>query len=165
MRRLAAPGDFEAIYSIYMHAEVIPFLGFDPMPREDFKAVYEALLASQCFYVFEVAGRVQGFYKAVRQEGRAAHVAYLATLAIAPHAKGGGLARAMVEDAIARLRQEGVSRIELTVEVDNPRGIAFYKKLGFEHEGTLRAAYKRASDHDYVDQLFMALLLPPSRTD
>jgi putative acetyltransferase len=164
MRRLAAPSDFEAIYAIYMHAEVIPFLGFDPMPREDFKAVYEALLASQCFYVVEVGGRVRGFYKASRQEGRAAHVAYLATLAVAPDVKGSGLARAMIEDAIAILRQEGVSRIELTVEVDNPRGIAFYKKLGFEQEGTLRAAYKRSSDNDYVDQFFMAHVLPPSRT-
>jgi putative acetyltransferase len=160
MRRLATSGDFEAVYTIYMHPEVIPFLGFDPMSQEDFRPVYDALLTSRCFYVFEVAGRVQGFYKATRKEGRARHVAYLATLAVAPEAKGSGLARAMVEDAIAKLQQAGVTRIELTVEADNPRAIAFYERLGFEHEGTMRAAYKRATDQDYVDERFMALVSP-----
>jgi hypothetical protein len=33
--------------------------------------------------------------------------------------------------------------------------------LGFEHEGTLRSAYERASDSHYLDELLTAKLLPP----
>jgi ribosomal protein S18 acetylase RimI-like enzyme len=67
----------------------------------------------------------------------------------------------MLEEAISRLHAQGVLRFELMVEADNPRGIAFYTKLGFRHEGLLRAAYKRASDTGYVDEVFLAKLLPP----
>jgi ribosomal protein S18 acetylase RimI-like enzyme len=159
MRRLATPVDVDAVYAIYMHAGVVPYLGYDPMPREDFQAVYDALLASRNFYIVEVGGRVEGFYRITRYEGRAAHGAYLGTFAVAPEAQGTGLARRIIEDAIARLRAEGIRRVELQVEADNPRAIAFYEKLGFVLEGRLHGAYKRASDRDYVDELQMARLL------
>lgn len=159
MRRLVNPSDFNRVYDIYMHAAVVPYLGFDPIPREAFGKVFDPLLESGCFYVFEVEGEVMGFYKAQRHLGRAAHVAYLGTLAVAPEAQGRGVAGAMLRDALARLLSAGVTRVELTVEADNPRAIAFYERLGFVHEGTQRAAYKRASDEDYVDELMYGLLL------
>ena len=74
---------------------------------------------------------------------------------------GYGLARSIIETAISRLHSEGVTRIELTLEADNPRALSFYRKVGFGLEGTMRSAYKRSSDAHYVDQLFMAMLLPP----
>lgn len=30
--RLATAEDLEAVHAIYMHEDVVPFLGFDPMP-------------------------------------------------------------------------------------------------------------------------------------
>jgi putative acetyltransferase len=164
MRRLAATFDFESVFRIYMHEAVVPFLGFDPMPREEFEVIYRAMLASGGFYVVEVAGQVKGFYKVTRHEGRASHVAYLGTLAVAPEAQGSGLARAMIEEAMSILQNEGVSRIELMLEADNPRALGFYRKLGFEHEGTMRAAYKRSSQREYIDELFLAKLLLPHET-
>ena len=158
MRRLVTPEDFDRVYDIYMHETVVPFLGFDPMPRERFSKVFDPLFESGCFYVYEVDGVVVGFYKAQRHLGRAAHVAYLGTLAVAPDAQGRGVAVAMMQDAISRLWQADITRIELTVEADNPRAIAFYERLGFVHEGTQRAAYKRASDSGYVDELMYGLL-------
>ncbi|WP_413043287.1 N-acetyltransferase family protein [Pseudomonas sp. YJ42] len=159
MRRLAIPTDFDRVYDIYMHEAVVPFLGFDPMPREDFGKVFEPLFESGCFYVYEAVGQVQGFYKAQRHVGRAAHVAYLGTLAVAPEAQGSGIAGAMMGDALAHLRKAGITRVELTVEADNPRAIAFYERIGFVLEGVQRAAYKRACDDRYVDELMYGLLL------
>lgn len=159
MRRLVNPSDFNRVYDIYMHEAVVPYLGFDPMPRQAFGNVFDPLFESGCFYVYEVEGEVMGFYKAQRHLGRAAHVAYLGTLAVAPEAQGRGVAGPMLRDALARLLRAGVTRVELTVEADNPRAIAFYERLGFVHEGTQRAAYKRAGDERYVDELMYGLLL------
>ena len=159
MRRLVSPVDFDRVFDIYMHEAVVPFLGFDPMPREAFGKVFEPLFESGCFYVYEVDGEVMGFYKAQRHLGRAAHVAYLGTLAVSPEAQGHGVAGLMLQDALAKLRSAGVTRVELTVEADNPRAIAFYERLGFVYEGTQRAAYKRASDEGYTDELMYGLLL------
>lgn len=161
MQRLATLDDLDAVYSIYMEKDVIPYLGFDPMSRAEFETVMTELVASRSFYVVEHAGRVQGFYRASKQEGRARHVAHLGTLAVTTEARGTGLAQSMIECAISRLHSEGILRVELMLESDNPRAFKFYRKLGFELEGTMRSAYKRASDPKYVDELFMAKLLPP----
>lgn len=161
MHRLALPTDFDAVHAIYMHEEVVPFLGVDPMAKADFRPVFDALVAGGCFFVVERGGVVRGFYRAVRHEGRARHAAYLGTLAVSPEEKGTGFAAAMMTEAIARLADAGVLRVELMLEADNPRARAFYRKLGFELEGTQRAAYKRAGQDHYIDELMMARLLAP----
>jgi ribosomal protein S18 acetylase RimI-like enzyme len=158
-RRLATPQDLSAVYDIYMHPDVVPYLGIDPVPIGEFAPVFAALVETGTFYVVPRDGVVRGFYRENRKAGRARHVVTLETLAIAPSEKGSGFAAAMIEDAIALMRADGVLRVELMVEADNARGIAFYRKLGFEQEGRLRAAYKRANQPDYLDDIVMARLL------
>lgn len=161
MRRLANPSDLSAVYALYMHERVIPFLGYDPMPLAEFRPLFEALCASGSFYVYERDGRLAGFYKTTRYPGRAQHVASLGTLAVDPRWHGQGVAREMVLGAIRDLQAAGVLRIELCAEADNPQAIRFYEKLGFVHEGTLRGFYRRAGDGHYVDERLMALLCGP----
>lgn len=155
LRRLATRDDLAAVHSIYMHPEVVPFLGIDPAPLAEFETEFAALLATGGFFVVEKDGHVRGFHRATRYKGRARHVATLQTLAVDPREKGSGLASAMVNEAIECLRDEGVLRVELLVEADNPRGVAFYRKLGFELEGCLRRAYKRSHESGFVDELLM----------
>jgi ribosomal protein S18 acetylase RimI-like enzyme len=164
MLRLAHHSDIEAVFAIYMHESVIPYLGYDPMPLEDFRPLFTELVKSRSFFVMERDGRVKGFCRASWHPGRAAHVAYLETLAVSADERGSGLARQLIEQVISELQRQGVLRVELMVEADNPRALAFYKKLGFQHEGTLRAAYKRSHEEDYIDELFLAKLLAPLRT-
>ena len=91
--------------------------------------------------------------------GRVGHVALLGTLAVDPRRHGQGIGRAMVADAIERLRADGIRRIELYAESDNTQALRFYRQLGFVHEGTLRDFYKRADQAHYVDEYVMGLLL------
>ena len=158
IRRLARPDDLAAVHRIYMHDEVVPYLGQDPMPIDGFRPVFEGLLATNSFFVAVRNDDVCGFYRVNRQKGRSQHVAILETLAISPDDKGTGFALEMISEALECMREEGIRRVELMVEADNPRAFAFYRKLGFEHEGRLRAAYKRANQADYVDELLMARL-------
>ncbi|MBC3916803.1 GNAT family N-acetyltransferase [Undibacterium sp. CY18W] len=159
MRRLAESQDLAAVHAIYMHADVIPYLGYDPMPMEEFAAMFAGLLASGSFYVYPVDGVIAGFYKVSRFAGRAAHVAQLGTLAVAPSFQGKGIAQAMLAEAMSAMKNEGVRRLELIVESDNLRGLAFYQGLGFETEGRLRQFYKRSDDADYIDDFIMAKFL------
>lgn len=159
MLRLAVPTDQDAVYSIYMHPDVVPFLGYDPMPPEEFRPVFQELLDCRSFYVLERDADIAGFCRATRQTGRAAHIAYLGTLAVAPRWRGSGVARELMEQITAMLEAQGILRLELMLETDNPRAFAFYRKLGFVQEGIMRAAYKRSSDSHYTDEIFMARLL------
>jgi len=53
-----------------------------------------------------------------------------------------------------------LTRVELTVYVDNAAGIALYKKFGFEIEGTHRRYAFRGGE--YVDAYSMARIRPPA---
>ena len=159
MRRLATPEDIDTVFALYMHEKVVPFLTYDPMPLEDFRPIYQGLLDSGCFFIYEREGRVAGFYRATRYPGRVQHVACLGTLAVDPALHGEGIALAMVGEAIDTLKAAGVKRIELFAESDNAPALRFYEKLGFEREGTLRKFYKRAGEADYIDEYVMALLV------
>ena len=159
MRRLATSNDIESVHAIYSHEEVLPFLTYEQMALAAFLPIYQQLLNSGCFYVWEVDGEVAGFYKATRFPGRVSHVAQLGTLAVDPRRHGAGVAQAMIGDAIDMLRAEGIRRVELMAEADNARGLRFYKKLGFVEEGRLRDFYKRAGQDHYVDELVLGLLL------
>lgn len=157
--RPAAANDLQQVYAIYMHEDVVPYLGYDAMPLEMFEPIYRRLLTSDIFDVGEIDGEVVTFCRATRQEGRTRHVAVIGPFAVRPDRKGQGVARSMMQDIIARLKAAGVIRIELMAEADNPRAIAFYQKLGFRHEATLRKAYKRDTDAHYTDECLMAMLL------
>lgn len=159
MRRLATPQDIEAVHAIYSHEEVLPFLTYERMTLEAFRPIYQQLLDSRCFYVWETDGAIAGFYKATRHPGRVSHVVQLGTLAVDPRRHGQGVALRMVSDVLEKLKAGGTRRIELMAEADNERGLRFYKKLGFVEEGRLRDFYKRANQDHYVDELVMGLLI------
>ena len=159
MRRLARAQDEAAVYRIYAHPAVTPFLTYEPLSSQDFAPIFAGFLAARDFYVFERDGDIVGFYKATRFAGRASHVTHLGPLAIAPERHGEGLGRAMIADALTHLEAEGATRVELMAEADNARGLAFYKGLGFEVEGVQRFAYRRAADPDYVDELVLVRFL------
>jgi ribosomal protein S18 acetylase RimI-like enzyme len=156
LRRLARLDDLVAVHAIYMHPDVVPYLGIDPAPLEEFRPVFEALLASGAFFLVPGPAGIRGMYRVNRQEGRARHVATLQTLAVAPSERGSGIAKAMIDEAIECMRADGILRVELMLEVDNARALAFYRKLGFEQEGVLKRAYKRAHEAHYVDELLMS---------
>lgn len=81
-------------------------------------------------------------------------------LAVATHAQGHGVGRALMAAVIDWADHWAqVLRIELTVYTDNERAIALYRSFGFESEGVHRAFALR--DGVYVDALAMARLRPP----
>lgn len=159
MPRLALPEDIEQIHRIYMDERVIPYLGLDPMDVDTFRAAFNLLLAAGGFYVVEREGKVAGFYRITQFEGRARHVAQLGTLAVDPKFQGLGLAREMVEGALEQMKAQGVRRAELQAEADNARGLAFYRKMGFEQEGVQRRAYHRGGESTDVDEILMVRFL------
>jgi len=81
---------------------------------------------------------LSGFIGAQRRQGqRNRHVLHL-VLAIRLSRTGRGGGRALLEAIERHAASEGVSRLELTVMVDNARAIRLYEGAGFEREGLHR---------------------------
>jgi putative acetyltransferase len=159
MLRPARPEDIEAVHAIYMHASVIPWLAHDPMDLDAFGAVFAKLLTAGNFFIEERDGAVAGFYRITRYEGRASHVAELGTFAVHPDWQGRGLAREMIAEAVAALKAAGVIRLQLLVEPENVRAIAFYARMGFQQESIQRRAYRRSGEPGEIDDIVMVRFL------
>lgn len=159
MFRLARPEDVEQVHRIYMDEHVVPWLGVDPMDLTSFRTVFTGLMAGGHFYVAERAGAIAGFCRITQFEGRARHVGQLGTVALDPKHHGTGLARDMITSAIEEMRRLGIRRAELMAEADNPRALAFYRKMGFAEEGVQRRAYRRAGENTDVDEILMVRFL------
>ncbi|RTQ35191.1 N-acetyltransferase [Variovorax gossypii] len=84
-----------------------------------------------------------------------AHVGVLG-IALLPEARGRGLGRRLLQAAIDKSWERGLTRIELSVRTDNANARALYERLGFEHEGLLRRT--TLVDGNYHDSYAMALL-------
>ncbi len=68
-----------------------------------------------------------------------------------------GIGTRLFQACEAWARERGLHRLELTVMTNNPLGIALYKKMGFQLEGTAQDALR--VDGVYVDLHYMSKVL------
>lgn len=60
------------------------------------------------------------------------HRGWLYYLASAPHRRGTGIARALVQEAERLLREMGCPKVQLMVRTENDGALGFYDALGYE---------------------------------
>jgi len=78
------------------------------------------------------------------------------TLGVAPQARRRGVARGLMETALAAARRAGAKSCFLEVAVDNPAAVALYAGLGFRQAGLRRRYYDRGGGI-FVDAHVMRL--------
>jgi RimJ/RimL family protein N-acetyltransferase len=71
--------------------------------------------------------------------------------------RGKGIGIALMRATLARAKQAGLTRVELTVREDNLRAKALYEKVGFAVEGVKRRA--ALFDGKHYDLILMSVLL------
>ncbi|MCB9527079.1 MAG: GNAT family N-acetyltransferase [Myxococcales bacterium] len=157
MLRPVGDADYDAIHAIWMEPSANRYLSFEPMAPDDFRPVFEAIRREASLYVWDVDGEVVATASASRWARRASHVATIGCVATRRDRRRQGHAAAMMRALVARLVGEGVERVDVWVEADNPGAIAFYGALGFVTEGLLRRCFRRAGEPDAVDEVVMAV--------
>jgi ribosomal protein S18 acetylase RimI-like enzyme len=83
-----------------------------------------------------------------------AHVSGITGLAVAPGARGRGVASALLAAAGQHARERGARKLSLRVLSTNDAALRLYERLGFRREGTLREEF--LIDGRYVDDVLMA---------
>ena len=71
---------------------------------------------------------------ATTMAGSDGHRGWVYYVAVAPEHQGGGVGRAMMRHAEDWLRGQGVRKLELMVREGNESVLAFYERLGYEHQ-------------------------------
>jgi L-amino acid N-acyltransferase YncA len=109
-------------------------------------------------FVAEVEGRIVGFQVLepfVTYTSTMDHVVHLGTYVYAGF-RGRGIGQRLAETSLAFARSHGYEKAVIYVLAHNERGLAYYRKLGFEERGVLRRQTR--IDGVYYDEVFMEWL-------
>ena len=87
------------------------------------------------YSLIEIDGDPHG-YLSLKVDHKA-HDLFISKLYLEKSARGKGVARQVINLLINRCRQDNLARIWLTVNKDNDKSIAAYRKLGFEIEKSI----------------------------
>ncbi|CAF2107759.1 unnamed protein product [Rotaria magnacalcarata] len=160
MLRLGTENDFDALYPIYMHPTVNPYLNFEIMSKEEFLPLFHELTKSGTLYVYENDdGQVVATGILCRLERRCSHVVRLTTFGTNPNFQRKGFGTRFMRELVEELRKDKrTKRLELYVVVGNEIALNFYHKLGFQVEGYLRKSFAPMKESPPTDDLMMAMI-------
>jgi ribosomal-protein-alanine N-acetyltransferase len=88
-------------------------------------------------------GRRIAAYSIARTTGRGAE---LESIAVDPRYRGRGLAQALVNATVARLRLDGIPTVRLMVDTTNEAALRFYRKYGFVRTRLVKRYYSGNRD-------------------
>ena len=80
---------------------------------------------------------------------------YIANVAVFPHCRGRGVAKALLRAQLDWARERGIATMSLEVRPSNQPAIALYRQFGFREAGRRRKFYQ----HPTEDGLIMTALL------
>lgn len=160
--RHAEPNDLEAIHQIYIQPKVV--WGTSQLPYSPVESQRQRLSephSGSYTLVACIDGKVIGHLKlsTIPDSPRQKHVGSIG-MSVHDDWQGQGVGSALMEAAVDLA--DGwlnLSRLALSVFVDNEPGIRLYKKFGFEVEGVMKQAMFR--NGRYVDIYMMARIREP----
>ena len=161
--RAAEPNDAKQLVNLIEQVESSGFMLFEPGERkisdEQMKKRIESVKEekSSAILIAEDNGVIVGYLFAIGgNPTRTKHSVYIA-IGVAESERGKGIGAKLFEALEEWANQQSIHRLELTVMTYNTAGIALYKKMGFEIEGTKRNSL--LVDGKYVDEYYMSKLL------
>ena len=151
----ATKQDFDQVHDILMHKDVNMFMNYPVLKKAEFQEIWLDIFPRLNLWKKDL--EILGLAVITKGTYRIKHIAYIDKLAINQSLRSKGLGTIFFSEIIDSLKKEGFIKIELGVEVDNIRAISFYKKFGFEVEGTRKKLLNR--EGDFIDNYFMAKML------
>jgi ribosomal protein S18 acetylase RimI-like enzyme len=100
-------------------------------------------------------GRLIGHVNVQRERHPVTHHVASLSIAVAADARGRGIGRRLMEEAVAWSKRVGIEKLVLSVYPHNEAAISLYRSFGFVDEGRL-ARHSRKS-YGYEDEILMAV--------
>ena len=142
--RLMHISDYDSIYNLWMNT---PGMGLNSV--DDSKDGIEKFLKrnpTTCF-VAEEDSKIVGVIMA-GNDGRRGYIYHTAVL---PEFRGKHIAKILVENAMAALEKEGITKVALVVFEKNQNGNGFWEKIGFTVRNDLIYRNKTIAQMERID--------------
>ena len=142
--RLMQISDYDSVYNLWINT---PGMGLNSV--DDSKEGIEKFLKrnpSTCF-IAEENEKIVGVIMA-GNDGRRGYIYHTAVL---PEFRGKHIAKILVENAMAALEKEGITKVALVVFEKNQNGNGFWEKIGFTVRNDLIYRNKTIAQMERID--------------
>jgi RimJ/RimL family protein N-acetyltransferase len=116
--------------------------------------------ANSVILLAELTDQLIGYVQLTGGSLRRSRATAYVVIGVLAHASGRGTGTGLLRQVKAWAAARGLHRLELTVMAHNIRAIRLYERMGFSVEG--RRSECLLIDGQFIDELTMALLLPPA---
>ncbi len=160
LTRPATEQDLPAIKAIYDHEVLTGIATFDtePPPLAKWADRLASTDAGDHLLVAELDGAVAGYaYSSTYRPRRAYDRTRETSVYLASEAAGRGLGRALYDDLLTRLRNDGMHIALGVIALPNPASEALHRACGFERVGVLPEVGHKFDQ--WIDTAFWALRL------
>ena len=134
-----------------LHRDAFAALGERPWTRQDMAELLASPNAGGFFLLIDGADAGVALWRVTVDE------AELLTIAVQADHRRRGVARALLDAVIERVRERGARKLFLEVGVDNPPARSLYAQAGFAEVGRRIGYYQR--HQGFADALVLRLLL------
>lgn len=139
--RVATEADVDAIAAIYAREVLEGHASFElePPPRTRWEQKVAGTVRGDHLLVAEDGGEVVGYAYSSSYRPRPGYRHTRETsVYLAPGAQGRGLGRALYDDLLVRVREDGIHLVLAGVALPNPASVRLHESVGFECLGTMR---------------------------
>jgi len=164
--RPARPYDAAALLELKRQLDrETAFMMYEPgerdSPVQDLAAELASVTrsANSAVLLAELADQLVGYVQLTGGSLRRSRATAYVVIGVLAQAAGRGIGTRLLTQARAWAAACGLHRLELTVMAHNTRAIRLYERMGFAVEG--RRSECLLVDGQFIDELTMALLLPP----
>jgi len=148
-------GFWQALDSVARERRYLAFLEAPPLVRAR-RFVLDNIRNGHVHFVALFDGQVVGWCDVLPKDRPAYRHSGVLGIGIVEAHRGKRLGFNLMRSAIETAQASGITRIELTVRVDNPRAQRLYERMGFVVEGRISRHMK--VDGEYYDSMLMSLL-------
>ena len=108
---------------------------FTAFATDDRRLRYQFVEEKRQMYVYEIDGRIAGYYSlAVLSDSEIE----LNNLSVLPESRHRGIGEKLVEDCFSKAREKGATKIKIGIVEENKILRKWYELLGFIHTGTIK---------------------------
>jgi phosphinothricin acetyltransferase len=136
--RPARPDDADGILPILNHVIRDTAITFTSAEKTADYVRQEIIDRKGAYFVADRAGRVMGFATYFQFRGGPGYAHTMEhSIALAAEARGQGAGRALLDAVCAHARGQGAHSMWAGVSAENPAGVAFHARMGFEQVARL----------------------------